>query len=252
MRLLSSIIKGARIRDEAVIDLKRHQFTITDNKHLNESMNLTKNNSEDFQVHYDTDIILTKASQEAEEIVRNATRKANSIIQEALNTMQAKEEENQKYANEIIEEAHIKETAILEEAKIEAKKIIDEAQQKKHECILEAEQDMIKMIIDIAEHVISKELVDNNVWVGCLVRKMIDKENLSDEVEVFVSKEVYAKFTSEDIEKLSNDKTKVIIKEDESLNSTKIIVVTQQGNIEYDAKIGLEKVIHDIEVLQSL
>lgn len=252
MRLLSSIIKGARIRDEAVIELRRHQYTMTDNTHIKEEPDLSVVSKEDGLGEYDIDQILTNAKRQAEEIIQNATEKARDMIQEALNTIQAKEEESQKYVDQLIEDAHVEKTAILDEANRKAEMITKEAEQKKNECIVEAEQDMINMIIDVVRHVIGKELMDNSQWVGLLVRKMIDTENISEDIDVFVPKEVYTKLTTQDIQNLSNDKVKVTIREDDSLNDTKIVVATKQGNIEYDVQMGLEKVIHDIKVLQSL
>lgn len=252
MRLLSSIIKGARIRDEAVIELKRHQYTMTDNTHPKENEDFSVADKEDALEDYDIDQILANAKRQAEEIIQNATEKARDMIQEALNTIQGKEEESQKYVDQLIENANIEKTAILEEAKSRADMIIKEAEQKKNQCIVEAEQDMVNIIIDIVGHVISKELADNSQWVSLLVRKMIDTENISEEIDVFVPKDIYTKLATEDIQKLSNDKVKVTIREDDSLNDTKIVVATKQGNIEYDVKMGLEKVFHDIRVLQSL
>lgn len=248
MRLLSSIIKGARVRDSSIIEIKNYQYPVTPNG----PVTFSDANDETISSVYDVNETLKKAKEEAQAIIEQASLKANQIIQDALNKIKIQEEESEKYSKQIIEEARNRETAILEEAKSKAEMMIKEAEKRKKSCIAEAEKDMVQMIVKIVGHVISQELVDNTDWVGLLVKRMIDTENISDNVEVFVPRKVYTQLTSEDIKNFSNDKVTVTIKEDETLDDAKIVLVTQQGNIEYDVQAGLKKVIHDIKVLQSI
>ena len=245
MRSLSSVIKGGRILNQTVINLEERA-----KKHL-----ASPQVSEDpIQValdeHYaklkdeareEANRILEEAKQEACEILENAKMQSNALQNEILALKQT-----------TLEQVKQQEISLVENAKIEAEAIINNAYMEKQQILEEAEPEMVQLIIKLLGHIVGDAMFENAEWVNVLVKKMINKESISDDLTIVIAPPVYEKLMENETNTFSLLKGTVSVRQDETLNDTTCIVETPQGDIVYDIREGLNAVLRELKILQTL
>ncbi|MDF2877389.1 MAG: hypothetical protein K0S30_485 [Clostridia bacterium] len=255
MRLLSSIIKGGRIREQKIINLSE-RFSAIDSQAerndflLNEGTALApQQEAEDMFLQEEQ---THRMYEEAETALREAKEKARQIVEEAMGKADVIKEAAQKEKMSLLNEAVDKQKGILEAAKREAEQIVQDAETEKKHIIGNTESELAQTLMTLLQYLIGEEVYHNIDWLLCIIRKMLSNDALKKEIKIFVSPAMYNKLTDENKEKLKHIKEGVTLQSLETMEDTACRVETEQGAIEYDVKEGLDKVLSDIDILKNL
>lgn len=245
MRSLSSVIKGGRVLTQTIINLeersKRHQVvpeTYEDpiKEALNEHCIQIKN-----EAKQEATKILEAAKTEAEEILNNAKieheKLQSDVFQLKEETLKGLEQERQN---------------ILEEAENKAQSIINDAYAEKQKLIDDAEPEMVQLITRLLGHIIGDAMFENSDWVEVLVKKMISQENISEDICVVTSPQTYEQLIASKENNFTYAKGTITFRQDETLNNSTCVVETSQGDIVYDVQTGLNAVLRELKILQTL
>lgn len=191
----------------------------------------------------------------------------DSVIQEKLLEAQREAErilaEAREKANQIKEEAVIEKSALLEEAYHQQEEVLSSAEDKviqikqvaleEKKAMLEAvEGDVVETIITLLQHIISEELTIGIDWLKMIVRKMLLQEDVGESVTLLISKQNMNDLNKEKEALIASLSKLASIEVSDTLNDTTCILVTRQGNIEYDINEGLNKMIAELRVLKGL
>lgn len=249
---MSNIIKGARVRSESILDLSSRVFPVQEESTCKQE-----------DINHDEVILIDETIKEKqaellglEELIQKQLEEANKRAEEIVNAgyERAKEIESsaQTQAEVIISEASRQQEEMLKNAGERAADIKAHAIAEKEEMLLAVEGEVVETIIKLTQHIISKELVHNTNWIKYLVRKMLMQEAVSEEVILRISNTNKQYLESEKEELIASLSKLAEIEADETLNETTLVLVTSQGNIEYDVSYGLDQVISELRILKSL
>ena len=257
MRSLSSIIKGGRTRDQGIFDFS---VRVPQKVVVEEIYEDVVPQEEDITtMHHITSKIIEEKKAELEALeqqiasrIAEADQKVDEILSEAHAKAKAIEEEAKQQKEAILSAAYEKEKEVLASAEAELERIKNEGLQEKAEMLGQVEGEVVETMITLLSHIISDELTYHKDWLLLVVRKMLRRQDIEENATLLVSPkcyealEVHKEKILQDIRKLSE------IKSDESLNDSSCVLVTSQGNIEYDVRHGLEKVISELRILKSI
>lgn len=85
-----------------------------------------------------------------------------------------------------------------------------------------------------------------------IVRKMLLQEDVGESVTLLISKQNMNDLNKEKEALIASLSKLASIEVSDTLNDTTCILVTRQGNIEYDINEGLNKMIAELRVLKGL
>ena len=257
MRSLSSIIKGGRTRDQGVFDFSVHipQKVVVEEVYED----VVSQEDEMSLMHHVTSKTIEEKKAELEALEQQiicrkaeAEQKVDEILSEAYAKAHTLEEEAKIQKTAILSEAYEKQKEILDSAEAELEKIKNDGLQEKAEMLEQVEGEVVETMISLLSHIISDELTYNKEWLLLVVRKMLKRQDIEEDVTLFVSPksyealEVHKEEILQEIRKLSD------IKIDESMSDSSCKLVTTEGNIEYDVRHGLEKMISELRILKSI
>lgn len=255
MRLLSSIIKGGRIREQKIINLSE-RFSDIDSQI--ESNDFLSNQEVALAPQQEAEAIFLKEEQisrvyeEAENALHEAKEKAKQILEEAIGKAEEIKKTAQIEKNGLLNEARDKQNSIIEAAKKEAEQIVQEAKAEKKHIIGNTEKELAQTLMTLLQYLIGEEVYHNIDWLLCIVRKMLSNDIFKKEIKILVSPTMYNKLTVEHKKSIEQIKEGVTLQSSETIKDTECRVETEQGAIEYDVKEGLDKVLSDIDILKNL
>ena len=184
---------------------------------------------------------VAEADNKVEEMISEATKKAQNIEKDARDR-EAK----------VIADAYYKQEEIISQAEKEADAIKKAALDEKQSILETIESEVVEVIITLLQHIISEEVTGHVEWLKMVVRRLLLQEEVSEEVTLLVSSNTMA-LLQEDKDQLIDRLSKLTaIEVDEMLNDTTCVLVTNQGNIEYDINEGLRKVVSELRILKDL
>lgn len=251
---MSSIIKKGRIRSRSILDL-------SERVHTSELKNIKEEIVEEVTVsraHPITEWIEKKKEELdniesiIEEKLENADSKVDRILTEAIE--QAEQIKQQAKAQEtmIIAEVHRKQEQILKNTENEIEYIKKMALEEKQKMLNAVEGEVVETIITLLQHIVSEELKQNVEWLKMIVRKMLLQEEINEPTTLLISKHNMESLKNEKEELIASLSKLTSIETSDGLNDTTCVLVTKQGNIEYDLNEGLTKVITELRVLKGL
>lgn len=246
MRLLSSIIKGGRIRNQTIVNLSERLNvpSIIDENDKADTNEVNKTIIEQEHInllHSEAEALLDEAHQKADEILKQALKEADAI------RIAAEEEKSN-----LLQEALSSKEALLEKTNKEADQIRDEAYQEKQEIINSIEDELAETLKSLVQYLVGEEVYNNTQWLICTIRRMLSNDSLKKDIKVLISPQMYNKLTHDQIEMIRHIKDDVTLQMSDSINDTACRVESVEGAIEYDVQQGLDKVIADIKILQNL
>lgn len=248
---MSNIIKGGRIRSEGILNLSNRIFQVQEEP-TSEKEQIIENkiNAIDEEIHQKQQE-LQQLEYLIQQRIEEARQKAEEVVSDACEKGRQIEEEARKKASLIIEQAAQKQEEILENVKQEADRIREQALAEKENKLQAVEGEVVELIIKIIQHIISEELIHNTDWLKYLVRKMMSEGMPNEEVTLLVSSENMARLREE--ETFASSLLKLAaVEADDALNDTTLVLVTSRGNIEYDISRGMEQVISELRIINSL
>ena len=149
-------------------------------------------------------------------------------------------------------DAYHKQEEILKQAKEEAMTIRKAASDEKKSMLEAIESEVVEVIITLLQHIISEEVTGHAEWLKLVVRRLLLQEKISEETTLLVSSNTMAYLEKDKDELVANLSKLSAIEVSESLNDTTCVLVTNQGNIEYDINDGLRKVVSELRILKDL
>ena len=184
---------------------------------------------------------VVEADNKVEEMISEATKKAQNIEKDARDR-----------ETKVIADAYYKQEEIISQAEKEADAIKKAALDEKQSILETIESEVVEVIITLLQHIISEEVTGHVEWLKMVVRRLLLQEEVSEEVTLLVSSNTMA-LLQEDKDQLMDRLSKLTaIEVDEMLNDTTCVLVTNQGNIEYDINEGLRKVVSELRILKDL
>lgn len=250
---MSSIIKRDYIKQGSIINLQeRIQFTYTNELGSIEAEpngNIQEIESEP-EIKYEK--LYEQAIKQKEEILIQAKREAGEIMANAYEEIRITREEELKKIEQRIQEAKEQAENMIQTAKIEEAQIIETAYNQKQEMLEQATPEVVEVIKMLVSHVLHEEVAKGNQWISYVVKKMIFKEKLLDDLVVYVSPHILASITTEEYKEFDSLKNQITLESDESLNNITCMVETTEGSILYDLSEGIDKIIKDLTVLEQL
>lgn len=252
---MSSIIKSGRIRSRSILDLSDrvipqlesicNEVEIETESRLNdEAFNLEIINQKENELKALEGLIkekLVEADHKVDRIISDATEKAQ-IIEKNVRDKET----------EIMADAYHKQEEILKQAKEEAMTIRKAASDEKKSMLEAVESEVVEVIITLLQHIISEEVTGHAEWLKLVVRRLLLQEKISEETTLLVSSNTMAYLERDKDELVANLSKLSAIEVSESLNDTTCVLVTNQGNIEYDINDGLRKVVSELRILKDL
>ncbi len=262
---MSSIIKSASIRSQGIIDLssRGHKFPLESSNEPSDEQVVEEVEANEMRsvahLLQEKQEEFARLNSVIQEKLLEATREAECILAKAIEEANQMKEE----ANQMKEEAVIEKNALLEEAYHQQEEVLrcaeDKVAQIKKEALeekkamLEAvEGDVVETIITLLQHIISEELTIGVDWLKMIVRRMLLQEDVGETVTLLISKENMNRLGKEKEALIASLSKLASIEASDTLNDTTCILVTKQGNIEYDINEGLNKMIAELRVLKGL
>lgn len=250
MRLLSSIIKHSRINQLGTIQLgepKKSETLISDTNDIQESYKEKYNMAEKEALR-----LKEEAKRNARQILEQAREEADSL----LNQAKLQQEELLEIAYLEMDEARKivadEKRIIIADAHKEKDAIIQEAINQKEKILEQIEPEMVSIIKNLLNRIIDKQVVGSGQWLEWIVRKMIRTENINESIIVRISEECYEAYSSMLESQLGDFKYGVHIERDRTLNDFSCAIEATTGTIYYDVKEGLDEVLKELDMLQSL
>ncbi|MDF2594862.1 MAG: hypothetical protein K0R69_1203 [Clostridia bacterium] len=253
MRLLSSIIKGGRIREQKIINLSERFSAVSGESEItdfspNQETSLVPQQEEIVLLEEQINLMHEKASA----VLREAEGKAKEIIEAALQQAKEIKETVQEEKINLLNETFNQQNKMIETAKKEAEQIVQDAQTEKKHIIGNIEEELAQTLMSLLQYLIGEEVYRNIDWLLCIVKKMLSNDVFKEEIKVFISPAMYNKLTEENKETIKAIKNGVTLHSLDTMKDTSCRVETEEGAIEYDIKDGLDRVISDIDILKNL
>ncbi len=251
MRSLSSIIKGERIRAQSIIDFSSRQLERpTEEEYIKETVEQLSFEEKEQLVDFKEEK-LREIQKLVDAKLEEADHQVRQMLLEAVQKSQAIEEEAKQVKTQMLFEMEQEKARILEEAQRQAELIIAKAHEEKEELIMSTEGELVETLIALLNHIISEEMNYQVDWVKCLVRKMLNKEDISGKVKVIISPILYARLSENELEAIKDISKDLVVETRDNLNETTCMIEFNQGSIVYDIAQGLERVINDTRILMN-
>lgn len=260
---MSSIIKGRIYKNtEAVITVgKTLKVEEASKKKLEESysdeftpVNFEKSakSTPNSKADGETGKMMTNAKDEANQIINNAYAEANQILASAnAEVEQLKNSTNEKI-KEQTEQAQNQIQAQQDEAKLLCDNLINQAENEKQHILSQTEPEIVDLIIDLVGHIISHEMDSNSRWVKYLVKKILNNENITSNIEIGLPQTVYSKLDEEEFSQLENIVKGSKVVERLDMDGYTCIISTDNGDIIYNPQETLKKVTDDLKLLKQI
>ena len=184
---------------------------------------------------------LTLAHTEAEAILAQASKKSQEI-----------EEEAYRLKEKIIQEAYDQQMIIHQQADEAVKEIRKSALDEKEQMLASVEDDVVEVMITLLQHIISEEMNGHIDWLRFVVKRLLRQEEIDDAVTLLVSPHTMEWLEKERESFIEAFSKLAAIEVKDTLNDTTCVLVTNQGNIEYDIAEGLNNVIKELRILKGL
>lgn len=251
-RLLSSIIKNYRtLQGESI------SIGIEKTLHLKESNTLEEEAlkaQDDYkkQVQDKYKKIEEEAQSKAQKILYEAKMQAEAILEEAYlqkeNLLNECHEEIQVLKQESADKILVDQQTSSEEVK----RILEQAHREKQTILEQAEPELVEVLQVLLHTIIDEKIVSGVEWLTLLVKRMIEKEHINENIKVYVAPKLYEQY-AKDLEGAFEDLTLYVqIEPDSQLLETSCLVETQVGSIHYDVSKGLQKVLDEIKILSAV
>lgn len=252
---MSNIIKSGRIRSRSILDLSDrviHQVeSLYDEVEVKSEIELDEEGS-DLKNISQKENELKALEGVLQEKLAEADHKVEKILSEAIEKAQIIEKDARDKETEMIANAYHKQEEILRQAEEEAMTIRKVALDEKKSMLEAVEGEVVEVIITLLQHIISEEVTGHVEWLKLVVRRLLLQEEISEETTLLVSSNTMALLEKDKEELLTSLSKLSAIEVNETLNDTTCILVTNQGNIEYDINEGLKKVVSELRILKDL
>ena len=246
MRLLSSIIKGGRIRNQTFIDLSERL----------PMKNAESDNTKAYQEEADMALVeeeqMRLIQAKTEGLIEEAKQKADQIIEEALKEAETIKRNAEEEKNKRLEEAINCQKDLIKQAEEEKAQIYQEALSEKKEIIEGIESELAETLKTLLSYLVGEEVYNNTQWLVNMIRRMLVHDSLKNELKVYVSPPLYDRLTEKEKNRILNLGEEITLQASELIGETACRVESKEGAIEYDVKESLERVISDIRILQNL
>lgn len=254
---MSNIIKSGRIRSRSILDLSNRVIpqleSICNEVEIEtEAESILNDEASNLEIISQKENELKALEGLLQEKLVEADHEANRMISDATEKAQIIEKNVRDKETEIIADAYHKQEEILRQAKEEAMTIRKSASDEKNSMLEAIEDEVVEVIITLLKHIISEEVTGHAEWLKLVVRRLLLQEKISEEATLLVSSNTMAQLESDRDELVASLSKLSAIEVSESLNDTTCVLVTNQGNIEYDINEGLRKVVSELRILKDL
>lgn len=255
---MSSIIKSASIRSQGIIDLssRGHKFPLESSNEPSDEQVVEEVEANEMRsvahLLQEKQEEFARLNSVIQEKLLEATREAECILAKAKEEANQMKEEAVIEKNALLEEAYHQQEEILRCAEDKVTQIKKEALEEKKAMLEAVEGDVVETIITLLQHIISEELTIGVDWLKMIVRRMLLQEDVGETVTLLISKENMNRLGKEKEALIESLSKLASIEASDTLNDTTCILVTKQGNIEYDINEGLNKMIAELRVLKGL
>ena len=255
---MSSIIKSASIRSQGIIDLssRGHKFPLEPSNEPSDEQVVEEVEANEMRsvahLLQEKQEEFARLNSVIQEKLLEATREAECILAKAKEEANQMKEEAVIEKNALLEEAYHQQEEVLRCAEDKVTQIKKEALEEKKAMLEAVEGDVVETIITLLQHIISEELTIGVDWLKMIVRRMLLQEDVGETVTLLISKENMNRLGKEKEALIASLSKLASIEASDTLNDTTCILVTKQGNIEYDINEGLNKMIAELRVLKGL
>ena len=255
---MSSIIKSASIRSQGIIDLssRGHKFPLESSNEPSDEQVVEEVEANEMRsvahLLQEKQEEFARLNSVIQEKLLEATREAECILAKAKEEANQMKEEAVIEKNALLEEAYHQQEEVLRCAEDKVTQIKKEALEEKKAMLEAVEGDVVETIITLLQHIISEELTIGVDWLKMIVRRMLLQEDVGETVTLLISKENMNRLGKEKEALIAGLSKLASIEASDTLNDTTCILVTKQGNIEYDINEGLNKMIAELRVLKGL
>ena len=181
-----------------------------------------------------------------------ADSKIESMLAEAIETAQSIENSARDKETNMLAETYHRQEEIIAKAEEEAEAIKKAALDEKREMLKAVEGEVVETIITLLQHIISEEIDGHVEWLKLVVRRILLQEEIDEDTTLLVSSNNRIRLEEEKNQFINSLSKLTTIEVSESLNDTTCVLVTSQGNIEYDINEGLRKVVSELRILKGL
>ena len=181
-----------------------------------------------------------------------ADSKIESMLAEAIEKAQSIENSARDKETNMLAETYHRQEEIIAKAEEEAEAIKKAALDEKREMLKAVEGKVVETIITLLQHIISEEIDGHVEWLNLVVRRILLKEEIDEDTTLLVSSNNRIRLEEEKNQFINSLSKLTTIEVSESLNDTTCVLVTSQGNIEYDINEGLRKVVSELRILKGL
>ena len=251
-RLLSSIIKNYRtLQGESIsIGIEKIFHLKEANSQEEESLKAQDDYKKQVQDNYKK--IEEEARNKAQKMLSEAEIQAKAILEEAYlqkeNLLNRCHEEIQTLKQESADKILLDQQASSEEVK----HIFEQAYREKQTILEQAEPELVEVLQVLLHTIIDTKIVSGVEWLTLLVKRIIEKERINENIKVHVAPKLYEEYAKDfeaDFEDLS---VAIQLEPDVQLTETSCLVETQVGSIHYDVSKGLQKVLDEIKILSAI
>ena len=251
MKSLSSIIKGERIRTQSIIDFSSRQMEKnTQDKYIKETTEQIDFSEEKRLIDFEKEK-LKEVQKIIDAKLQEADSKVRQMLLEAAQKANALQEEAEQLKTQLLFEIEQHKVTILEEAHQKAEHIVAKAYEEKEEIISRTENELVETLITLLNHIISEEMNYSSEWIKCLIRKMLNKEDISGGIKVIISPILYTRLSEDELQAIKAISKDLIVETKEQMSETTCLIEFNQGSIVYDVTQGLQRVIKDIRMLMN-
>lgn len=181
-----------------------------------------------------------------------ADSKIESMLAEAIEKAQSIENSARDKETNMLAETYHRQEEIIAKAEEEAEAIKKAALDEKREMLKAVEGEVVETIITLLQHIISEEIDGHVEWLKLVVRRILLQEEIDEDTTLLVSSNNRIRLEEEKNQFINSLSKLTTIEVSESLNDTTCVLVTSQGNIEYDINEGLRKVVSELRILKGL
>lgn len=252
---MSNIIKSTRVRSQSILNLSDRVIP-----RIEENYEQEEGKQSDTVRESGLDLVAIKQKEKELKVLEESLQRkleeihmeAENILLEANEKAQKIEEEANHQKDQIITEAYQKQEAIQQQAEEEAKSIREAALNEKKILLESTESEVVEVIITLLQHIISEEVTGHVEWLKLVVRRLLLQEEISEDVRLLVSPGTMALLEKDREVLLASLSKLTAIEVKDTLKDTTCVLVTNQGNIEYDITEGLKTVIKELRILKDL
>lgn len=195
---------------------------------------------------------LTALESLLQEKLLEADNKIESMLTEAIEKAQSIENAARDKETNILAEAYRRQEEIIGRAEEEADTIKKTALDEKRDILKAVEGEVVETMITLLQHIISEEINGHVEWLKLVVRRILLQEEINEDTMLLISSNNMIHLEQEKDQFINSLSKLTTIEVSESLNDTTCILVTSQGNIEYDINEGLRKVVSELRILKGL